>query len=291
MCRVDNAVIMAAGTSSRFAPLSYEKPKALLSVKNEILIERQIRQLQQSGVSCIYIVTGYKAEQFAYLENKFGVHLIFNPSFLTRNNNASIYAARHVLKNSYICSADNYFGINPFELEVSRGYYSVVFSDGDTDEWCVDIGEDDLIRNIHIGGNHSWYMLGHVFWDKQFSKRFIGILEKEYLKPETEDKLWENIYAEHLDQLTLAARKYDKSDIFEFDTLDELRQFDETYVMNTRSTILAQIAKSLDVKQNEIIQITAFKGEDNKSAGFVFQCRGRNYSYSYASGIPVEIHP
>lgn len=30
---VDNAVIMAAGLSSRFAPLSYEKPKALMTVK------------------------------------------------------------------------------------------------------------------------------------------------------------------------------------------------------------------------------------------------------------------
>ena len=38
--KVDNAIIMAAGTASRFAPLSYEKPKALIEVKGEILIER-----------------------------------------------------------------------------------------------------------------------------------------------------------------------------------------------------------------------------------------------------------
>ena len=36
--KVDNAVIMAAGTSSRFAPLSYEYPKALIRVKGEVLI-------------------------------------------------------------------------------------------------------------------------------------------------------------------------------------------------------------------------------------------------------------
>lgn len=47
--RVDNAVIMAAGMSSRFAPLSYEKPKALLKVKGEVLIEREIRQLQAAA--------------------------------------------------------------------------------------------------------------------------------------------------------------------------------------------------------------------------------------------------
>ena len=62
--KVDNAVIMAAGTSSRFAPLSYEIHKALIEVRGEILIERQIRQLKEAGVPEIYIVTGYKAEQF-----------------------------------------------------------------------------------------------------------------------------------------------------------------------------------------------------------------------------------
>ena len=52
---LDNAVIMAAGTSSRFAPLSYEKPKALIEVKREVLIERQIKQLRESGIKEIYI--------------------------------------------------------------------------------------------------------------------------------------------------------------------------------------------------------------------------------------------
>ena len=47
---VDNAVIMAAGVSSRFAPLSYEKPKALVEVNGEILIERQIHQLKEAGI-------------------------------------------------------------------------------------------------------------------------------------------------------------------------------------------------------------------------------------------------
>lgn len=42
-----NAIIMAAGMSSRFAPLSLETPKALLNVKGEIMIERQIRQLRK----------------------------------------------------------------------------------------------------------------------------------------------------------------------------------------------------------------------------------------------------
>ena len=95
--KVDNAVIIAAGTSSRFAPLSYERHKAFTVVKGEVLIERQIKQLQRAGVPEVYVVTGYKAEQFNYLVEKYGVKLIHNPDYLERNNNGSIWAAREVL--------------------------------------------------------------------------------------------------------------------------------------------------------------------------------------------------
>ena len=66
MYRVDNAVIMAAGTSSRFAPLSFEKHKALIEVRGEVLIERQIRQLREAGIKDIYIITGYKADGYIF---------------------------------------------------------------------------------------------------------------------------------------------------------------------------------------------------------------------------------
>ena len=61
-----NAIIMAAGTSSRFVPLSTERPKGLIEVKGDILIERQIKQLQEAGITDITIVVGYKAEMFAF---------------------------------------------------------------------------------------------------------------------------------------------------------------------------------------------------------------------------------
>ena len=72
--QVDNAVIMAAGVSSRFAPLSYENPpKALINVNGEVLLERQIRQLKDAGIEEIILVVGYMKEQFYYLQDKLGV--------------------------------------------------------------------------------------------------------------------------------------------------------------------------------------------------------------------------
>ena len=43
--RVDSAVILAAGSATRFIPLSLEQPKGLYEVRGEKLIERQIQQL------------------------------------------------------------------------------------------------------------------------------------------------------------------------------------------------------------------------------------------------------
>ena len=61
---IKNALILAAGVSSRFVPVCFEKPKALLKIKGEVLIERQIRQLNEVGIKDIVIVVGYMKEKF-----------------------------------------------------------------------------------------------------------------------------------------------------------------------------------------------------------------------------------
>lgn len=281
MYKVDNAVIMAAGTSSRFAPLSFEMPKALISVKGEILIERQIKQLLEVGIKDIYIVVGYKGEMFNYLAEKFGVHIVENPDYLSRNNNASIYAVKDVLRNSYICSADNYFSENPFEKEVDDSYYSAVFANGLTKEWCMDYDEINRITSVTIGGENKWYMLGHVFWNEKFSKKFVEILNAEYNLPQTADLLWESIYIKHISELDMKIRKYNDNVIFEFDTLDELREFDTSYVDDTRSEILKSISNTLKCKEKDITKVTAYKDENNAAAGFTFVLNNVEYKYSY----------
>lgn len=277
--KVDNAIIMAAGTASRFAPLSYEKPKALIEVRGEVLIERQIRQLREAGIEEVVVVTGYKAEQFEYLKDKYGVVLINNPYYLTRNNNSSIYAAREYIKNSYICSSDNYFITNPFESDVDESYYAAVYMEGQTGEWCI-LEEDGWFKDVKVGGQDSWVMLGHVFWSEPFSRSFLHILEDEYEWPETADKLWETIYIEHINELPMKIRKYPADFIFEFDTLDELREFDTSYITNTRSEILKKVAGELGVEEKEIRSVKAFKDKDNAAAGFTFET-GKKYKYYY----------
>ncbi|WP_296400272.1 sugar phosphate nucleotidyltransferase [uncultured Acidaminococcus sp.] len=284
MVRVDNAVIMAAGTSSRFAPLSYERPKALIEVKGEVLIERQICQLKEAGIDDICIVTGYKAEMFEYLRRKFNVQLRENHDYAIRNNTSSIKVVEDIIRNTYICSADNYFNRNVFEQEVDSAYYAAVYSAGPTREWCLETDSNDYITHVTIGGSKTWYMQGQVFWDASFSKHFLELLDHEYNTPGMVDKLWEDVYIEHLDALKLKIRRYPADTIFEFDTLDELRNFDRSYVDNTRSSIIATIACELQVKERDITNIQCVKSCDNRAVGFTFKSHGKQYKYLYANG-------
>jgi len=276
---------MAAGVSSRFAPLSYEKPKALTEVKGEILIERQILQLQEAGIKEIYIVVGYKEEQFEYLQEKLGVKLIKNSAYMERNNHSSIYAAKDVIRNTYICSADNYFFDNPFEQEVDDSYYAAIYAPGETKEWCMSTDADGYITHVEVGGKNAWYMLGHAFWSEDFSRRFLAFLEAEYADPRTKELFWENIFMNHLDVLKMKMRKYPADFIFEFDSIDELREFDSTYIADTRSSILKAVATQLSGLEAEITHIKPLKNTSTEVAGICFRFCGEQYSYTYSDHL------
>ncbi|MDR1189023.1 MAG: NTP transferase domain-containing protein, partial [Bifidobacteriaceae bacterium] len=247
--KVDNAVIMAAGMSTRFAPISYERPKGLLVVKGEVLIERMIRQLQAAGIEDITVVVGYKMEQFLYLEDAFGVRIAVNPEYETRNNHSSLKAVEHKLGNTYICSSDNYYMENVFSAYVHRGYYATVWQDGPTDEWLVTSGSFDRITHAAPGGRDGWAMLGEAYFDRAFSRRFVQILDRVYNEPATKGKLWEAVYTDHIADLDLRARRYPPDTVHEFDSLDDLRGFDRDFIKNIDSSILDNICRTLNVRR------------------------------------------
>lgn len=278
--KVDNAIIMAAGMSSRFAPLSYEKPKGLLKVKGEILIERQIEQLKAAGINDITVVVGYKKQMFFYLEEKYNVNIVVNEDYYRYNNPSTLMLVKDKLKNTYICSSDDYFAENVFEQYVYRAYYSAVYSEEWTDEYCITFNNKGLIQKVTIGDEKSWFMLGHVYFSKDFSEKFLPILIEEYKCEESRSLLWEQIYMKHIKELDMYIRKYDEDAIKEFDSLDELRAFDEEYINNTDSYIMKNICKVLNCSEKDIINIKPIKsGLTNTS--FSFKCKGKKYVYRH----------
>lgn len=136
--KVDNAIIMAADLSSRFVPLSYERPKGVLRVRGEALIERKIRQLKEVGVNDITVVVGYMKEALFYLEDAFGVKIRVNEQHASRNNNFTLMLVREQLGNTYVCSSDDYFTENVFRPYVYEAYYAPNFLVSGNDMYLID---------------------------------------------------------------------------------------------------------------------------------------------------------
>ncbi len=140
------------------------------------------------------------------------------------------------------------------------------------------------IQSVAIGGAQAWYMMGHTFWSQAFSRAFLDILAAEYALPETAGKLWEAIFMAHLDRLKMKIRKYPPGIIHEFDTLDELRDFDKSYRADTRSALIKQVSAALGVREEDILHIAALKSSTTAADGFEFDCPRGHFRYRYSDG-------
>lgn len=225
--KVENAIIMAAGLSSRCLPLSKIVPKGLFQVKGEVLLEREIEQLKEAGIEKIILVVGYLKEQFEYLKEKYNITIIENSEYRSRNNTSSIYAARNYLSNSYICCADNYFADNIFEPYVFDSYYTCKYTKEYLDEFCLTEIENGYIKKIHRGGENCYYTMGAVYFNRTFSKKFIKLLSHEYDHDDVKGMLIDTFHVVHMDDLPATTYKvYNDDEIKEFDTLKEFAEFD-----------------------------------------------------------------
>ena len=298
-CKVDCALIMAAGFGSRFVPLSFEKPKGLLEVFGEPMVERQIRQLKEVGIDDIAIVVGYMKEKFEYLTDKFGLKLIYNPDYSKRNNIGSIEYAYDYLygRNAYILSSDNWIRNNMFHAYEPCAWYSSRHAKGKTSEWTLITDKKGKITDTFPGGTDCDYMFGPAYFSGEFGKCFLPVLKRYCELPGTDDFYWEhvlmqmlngeakkrlNAYFGHIRELELCDRiemyinRQPEDNVYEFENLEELREFDPKYKDDSGSEAMQFVAKVFKVKESQIHNIRRLKaGMTNNS--WLFNLAGRSY--------------
>lgn len=91
------AIILAAGSGARMRPLTDARPKAMLEVAGQTVIERMIRALHKRGISEICVVVGHCRDQLeSYLARTFpeaAFTFVVNDAFRTTNNIYSMHLA------------------------------------------------------------------------------------------------------------------------------------------------------------------------------------------------------
>jgi L-glutamine-phosphate cytidylyltransferase len=95
------AVILAAGNGKRMGCLTADRPKALLDVDGQPLIERALDALASFGVSDVSIVVGYQQQR---LRDRLGsrVRFIENERYRETNSLYSLWLAREQMRHGAV---------------------------------------------------------------------------------------------------------------------------------------------------------------------------------------------
>lgn len=122
------AMIFAAGLGTRLKPLTDTMPKALLPIAGKTLIQWQIEQLRQAGITDIVVNVHHFGEQiirYLYQNNGFGCHIaISDERDMLLETGGGLYHARHLLCDGsgepiLACNADILSNIRIADLQAA----------------------------------------------------------------------------------------------------------------------------------------------------------------------------
>ena len=279
MTKVKNAIILAAGMGERAVPMTYDTPKGLFNVHGAPMIERQIEQLLEKSITEIIIVVGYLKEKFDYLIDKYGVELVYNPEFVAKNNLASVYCVKDRLDASYLLMSDNFIEHNIFSEYEDVSWFSCPFYEEETSEWVVSKASAlGMIEEITIGGKNAHAIQGPAYFSPEFSRAFKYLLEDYYFRPESRDYYWEHVLKLELDKLPPMQINDTSGVVYEFENIEELRKYDNSYMTDTNNEIMRLISRMFKVPQGAIHTIQVIKTGMNNSS-FKFSIGDKAYIF------------
>lgn len=266
-----NAIILAAGYGMRMVPINTETPKGLLEVKNEALIERMIVFLQEVGIKKIYVVVGFMKENYEFLIDKYGVELIVNSQYSSKNNLYSLKCAADYLGDTYIIPCDIWCKNNPFNKHEFYSWYMVLDDKNNDSEVKVSRSMELIKKKKNESGNSmigiSYITKKDAVFVKNKIKSFVG-------SDRYDDSFWEETLYEG-NKMILYAKLISGEDAVEINTYEQLRNLDNNS-NHLRSDALDVIRNVFNVDLNEINNIDVLKkGMTNRS--FKFEVKGKKY--------------
>ena len=121
------AIILAAGKGTRMAPYTHDKPKCLLDIGGISILEHQINQIRDCGITEIVIVVGFRferVEDFLRSYDGLGVRIntLYNPFYQSTNSLVSLWIARSELdEDIVVMNGDDVYEMGVLDKALSVG--------------------------------------------------------------------------------------------------------------------------------------------------------------------------
>ena len=226
------AILMAAGLGSRMRPLTDTIAKPLVRVNGVPLIETVIAALERRDVAEIYVVTGYKADQFAPLAEKYpNVRLVHNAEYATKNNINSVAVVAGMMASSdcFICEADLFLpNADVLCRELARSGYFGKMVAGFSDDWVFDTDADGRITRVVKGGMDCFNMVGISYFRQADAATIARAVAEAVSKPENANLFWDEVVDRLVknDELDLVVHQVSSDEIIECDTVEDLKNLE-----------------------------------------------------------------
>ena len=226
------AILMAAGLGSRMLPLTDTIAKPLVKVNGIPLIETVLAALERRGIEDIYIVTGYKADQFVAVAEKHpSVRLVHNAEYATKNNinSVAVVADKMASSNCFICEADLFLpNADVLCCELTRSGYFGKMVHGHSDDWVFDTDANGRITRVGKCGTDCFNMVGISYFRQADAAKIARAVVEAASKPENANLFWDEVVDRLVknEELDLVVHPVSSDEIIECDTIEDLKKLE-----------------------------------------------------------------
>lgn len=226
---VKRMIILAAGMGSRLAPLTDDKPKPLVPVHGTPIIVPLLEAALKAGISDIYIVRGYKGEQYDVLLKDYPMlRFIENPDYDKANNLGSIVAAKDYLSGAYIVEGDLLL-YEPALIQKQQeesNYLGVRVAH--TDDWCFHVDENKVIQKVAVGGDDCYQMVGISYWSEKDGQHLAECALQAYEGENGHELYWDEVALKYFkDEFCIHVHPCKRDAVVEIDTYQEWKELEQ----------------------------------------------------------------